>query len=223
MFITFEGVEGSGKSTAMVRVGKWLEASGREVVRTREPGGSPLGGLLRGILLDARNSDSVPAAELFLYLADRAQHAASVVRPALERGAVVLSDRFADSTIVYQGYGRGLDIPALDNLNAIAVDGVWPDLTLLFDLDPATGLARANARNRTEGKIVSEGRFEAEGLAFHERVRAGFLDWAAKNPGRFVVIDAARDTDTVFACAKGAVEKRLAASGWKEHSIHRRM
>ena len=211
MFITFEGMEGSGKSTAMARIGQWLTDSGREVVYTREPGGSELGLRLRGILLDVRNSDIVPRAELFLYLADRAQHAAQVIRPALERGAVVLSDRFVDSTIVYQGYGRGLDIPSLENLNAIAVDGTWPALTLLFDLDPETGLARANARNTAEGKVVSEGRFEAEGLAFHSRVRAGFLDWAAKHPGRFAVIDATRDMETVFENAKRAVTQRLDA------------
>lgn len=210
MFITFEGMEGAGKSTVMTRIGKWLEETGREVVYTREPGGSALGGLLRGVLLDARNADLVPVAELFLYLADRAQHAAGVVRPALERGAVVLSDRFADSTIVYQGYGRGLDVPMLERLNALAVDGVRPDMTLLFDLDCGTGLTRAKTRNTAEGKAVSEGRFEAEDFAFHTRVREGFLDWAARNPERFVVIDAARDRETVFARAREAVEKLLA-------------
>ena len=213
MFISFEGMEGSGKSTAMTRIGAWLEASGRDVVYTREPGGSELGRNLRGILLDARNNDLVPTAELFLYLADRAQHIASVVRPALARGAVVLSDRFADSTIVYQGYGRELDISALENLNALAVNGIWPDLTVLFDLDATTGLARANARNTTEGKAVTEGRFEAEGLAFHSRIRTGFLDWAAKHPERFTVIDAGQDMDTVFESTKKAVASRLTRSG----------
>lgn len=209
MFITFEGMEGSGKSTAMARIGKWLEASGRNVVYTLEPGGSALGRQLRGILLDAGNSDIVPAAELFLYLADRAQHAAAVVRPALERGAVVLSDRFADSTIVYQGYGRGLDIPELEKLNAIAVGPVWPDLTLLFDVDPCVGLGRAQTRNLAEGKAVSEGRFEAESLAFHTRVRNGFLDWAAGHPERFVLIDGSKDLETVYLAARAAVEQRL--------------
>ena len=212
MFITFEGMEGSGKSTAMARIGKWLEDSGREVVYTLEPGGSALGKQLRGILLDTRNSDIVPAAELFLYLADRAQHAASVVGPALDRGAIVLSDRFADSTIVYQGYGRGLDIPELEKLNAIAVGPVWPALTLLFDVDPAIGLGRAQARNVAEDKAVSEGRFEAESLAFHTRVRNGFLDWAAGHPERFVLINGENDPETVFLAAQKAVEQRLARS-----------
>lgn len=209
MFITFEGMEGSGKSTVMRRIGAWLEAAGREVVYTREPGGSRLGTELRAILLDAKNSDITPRAELFLYLADRAQHAASVVRPALERGAVVLSDRYADSTVVYQGYGRGLDVAALHALNGQAVDGLWPDLTLLFDVDVPTGLARANARNAEEGKSVSEGRFEAESLAFHTRVREGFLDWARRNESRFAVIDATRTPDEVFMAAQDVVGKRL--------------
>ena len=209
MFISFEGVEGSGKSTAMNRIGQWLEESGHEVVYTREPGGSRLGAQFRAILLDARNCDIVPAAELFLYLADRAQHVATVVRPALERGAFVLSDRFADSTIVYQGYGRGLAVPVLDELNRVAVDGVWPAMTLLFDVEPTTGLARANARNEAEGKVISEGRFEAESLAFHTRIREGFLDWASKHSERFVVLDGMQTQDAVFELAKAAVEQRL--------------
>lgn len=210
VFITFEGMEGSGKSTVMARIGAWLEVGGREVVYTREPGGTPLGRDLRSILLDTRNSDIVPKAELFLYLADRAQHAASVVRPALERGAAVLSDRYADSTVVYQGYGRGLDMDMLQTLNAMAVNSVWPGLTLLLDIAPEMGLARANARNAAEGKNVSEGRFEAESLEFHTRVRRGFLDLAARNPDRFVVVDGSQDQDTVFAQAREVVRSRFA-------------
>ncbi len=212
MFITFEGMEGSGKSTAMKRVGAWLAGGGREVIYTREPGGSELGGRLRTILLDARNKDIVPMAELFLYLADRAQHVESVIRPALERGAFVLSDRFADSTIVYQGYGRGLDLAVLEDCNAAAVGRVWPSLTLLFDVDVATGLARANARNEADGKVISEGRFEAESPAFHSRVREGFLDWAVKHPDRFAVIDGTQDQDAVFKLAKTIVQQRLRAA-----------
>lgn len=213
MFITFEGMEGSGKSTAMRRLGKWLEDSRREVVYTREPGGSDLGKTLRSILLDARNSDIVPRAELFLYLADRAQHAAKVVRPALERGAFVLSDRYADSTIVYQGYGRGLDVATLHAFNAMAVDSVWPAMTLLYDVEPLTGLARANKRNGLEGKTVSEGRFEAESLAFHTRVREGFLGWAAKNADRITIIDGEKDQDTVFLETKKAVQTQMRRRG----------
>lgn len=208
VFISFEGMEGSGKSTALKRVGAWLEADGREVVYTREPGGSELGKELRSILLDVR-ADITPRAELFLYLADRAQHVARVVRPALERGAVVLSDRYADSTVVYQGYGRGLDVNVLNQLNAMAVDGIWPDLSLLFDVDPETGLRRAKARNKAEGKNVSEGRFEAESLAFHTRIREGFLDWAAKHPSRFARIDASLDLDGVLTAVKAAIAKTM--------------
>lgn len=213
MFITFEGMEGAGKSTVMDRAAAWLAGLGREVARTREPGGSPLGRELRSILLDPRNSGIVPRAELFLYLADRAQHAAAVVRPALRRGAVVLSDRYADSTVVYQGYGRGLDIEELHMLNGLAVDGVWPDVTVLLDLDPVVGLGRANARNERDGTAAAEGRFEAESLAFHARVREGFLDWAARNGDRFAVIDAGRDPETVFADVKAAIEAAMARNG----------
>lgn len=209
MFISFEGMEGSGKSTAMARLGQWLEESRREVVYTREPGGSELGEALRAILLDSRNSGIVPRAELFLYLADRAQHVATVVRPALARGAFVLSDRYADSTIVYQGYARGLDVRELHALNAMAVESLWPAMTLLYDVEPGTGLARANRRNALEGRSVSEGRFEAESLAFHTRVREGFLDWAVKNADRFIIIDGGNDEDTVFRETQRAVRERM--------------
>ncbi len=211
MFITFEGMEGSGKSTALNRVQQALLDEGRGVLLTREPGGSRLGRTLRSILLDLSNDDIVPEAELFLYLADRAQHVGQVIRPALAEGVVVLSDRYADSTVVYQGYGRGLDPERLRELNDMAVGGLWPDLTLVFDLPPEEGLRRAMTRNLREGTSVSEGRFEAEHLAFHARVREGYLTWAALHPARFRVVDATRTPDEVFEDVMRAVRSALSA------------
>ncbi|WMW65550.1 dTMP kinase [Nitratidesulfovibrio liaohensis] len=212
MFITFEGMEGSGKSTALNRVQQALLDAGHGVLLTREPGGSRLGRTLRSILLDLSNDDIVPEAELFLYLADRAQHVGQVIRPALAEGVVVLSDRYADSTVVYQGYGRGLDPERLRELNDMAVGGLWPDLTLVFDLPPEEGLRRAMTRNLREGTSVSEGRFEAEHLAFHARVREGYLTWAALHPARFRVVDATRTPDEVFEDVMRAVRSALAIS-----------
>lgn len=209
MFITFEGMEGSGKSTALNRVQQALLDEGHGVLLTREPGGSRLGRTLRSILLDLSNDDIVPEAELFLYLADRAQHVGQVIRPALAEGVVVLSDRYADSTVVYQGYGRGLDPERLRELNDMAVGGLWPDLTLVFDLPPEEGLRRAMTRNLREGTSVSEGRFEAEHLAFHARVREGYLTWAALHPARFRVVDATRTPDEVFEDVMRAVRSAL--------------
>lgn len=212
MFITAEGIEGSGKSTVVNRMRQALLAEGRGVLLTREPGGSRLGRTLRSILLDLSNDDIVPEAELFLYLADRAQHVGQVIRPALAEGLTVLSDRYADSTVVYQGYGRGLDPRRLRELNDMAVGGLWPDLTLVFDLPPEEGLRRAVARNLREGTSASEGRFEAEQLAFHARVREGYLTWAALHPARFRVLDATRTPDEVFETAMCAVRSALAAA-----------
>ena len=205
MFITFEGVEGSGKSTAMKAIAAWLKEQGRDVLCTREPGGTALGATLRTLMLDTRNKNITPGAELFLYLADRSQHVAEVIRPALKEGKVVLSDRYADSTIVYQGYGRGFLPQELHKLNDVAVDGLWPDRTLVFDVDPAVGLVRARSRNTLEGTALSEGRFEEEELAFHERVRQGFLQWAARYPKRFRVIDSGADLESVLAQSKEAL------------------
>lgn len=197
MFITFEGMEGSGKSTALERYCARLEQRGVAFLRTREPGGSDLGRSLRALLLDARNAVA-PEAELFLYLADRAQHVHSVILPALAERRVVLSDRYADSTIVYQGYGRSLPVERLFEMNRTAIGGLWPDRTLLFDLDPEEGLARARRRNAETGTAVIEGKFEAESLAFHSRVRNGYLAWAGRFPERFHVIDAGLPPDAVF-------------------------
>ncbi len=206
MFITFEGIEGTGKSTQIALLKAHLEAQGRRVVVTCEPGGSRIGAELRRVLLSLENSDLTPQAELFLYLADRAQHVAQVVRPALEAGAIVLSDRFADSTVAYQGYGRGMDLELLHQLNAVAVAGLWPELTILLDLAPETGLARAVARNSREGKTNAEGRFEAESLAFHGRVRQGFLALAAREPKRIRVVDATGTPEATAQAVRAQVE-----------------
>lgn len=205
MFITLEGIEGSGKSTALKALVAHFEAQGRTVTVTREPGGSLLGKTLRAILLDPENTDITKEAELFLYLADRAQHVAQVIKPALEAGHIVISDRYADSTVVYQGYGRGLDPMLLKQLNEVAVAGLWPDRTLLFDLEPELGLNRALARNIREGIHTKEGRFEAESLAFHTRIREGYLTWAALHPKRYRVVDASASKEDVVADALDAL------------------
>ncbi len=205
MFITLEGIEGSGKSTALKALVAHFEAQGRTVTVTREPGGRRLGTTLRAILLDLANTDITKEAELFLYLADRAQHVAQVIKPALEAGHVVISDRYADSTVVYQGYGRGLDPLLLRQLNDVAVAGLWPERTLLFDLDPELGLNRALARNIQQGIHTAEGRFEAESIAFHTRVREGYLTWAALHASRYRIIDASASMEAVAASALAMV------------------
>lgn len=212
MFITFEGIEGTGKSTQIERLKSHLEARGRSVLVTCEPGGSRIGRELRRVLLSLENRDLCARAELFLYLADRAQHVAQVVRPALEAGQVVLCDRFADSTVAYQAYGRGLDADMLHSLNELAVDGLWPDLTILLDLDTRTGLERAVARNTAEGKTVAEGRFEAESLAFHERVRQGYTAWAARFPQRIHTVDANGTPEAIAGAIRSIVDQKLEAA-----------
>ncbi len=209
MFITFEGIEGTGKTTQITRVKEYFEAQGREVFLTLEPGGSRVGRELRKMLLHVDNKDLTPITELLLYLADRAQHIAQVIRPELEAGKVVLCDRFADSTVVYQGYGRGLDTKVLQQLNEVAVDGLWPDLTIVLDIDPEIGLKRATLRNLEEGKAKEEGRFEAEHISFHNRIREGYLTWAALNRDRIKVANAGATPDEVFDRIKSIIENHL--------------
>lgn len=204
MFVTVEGVEGAGKSTLMNMLVREFERRGLPFVRTREPGGCGLGAKLRPILLDVSSTlDS--RAELFLFLADRAQHVAEVIRPALERGEWVLCDRYADSTIAYQGYGRGMDADRLQELNDHATGGLWPERTLLLDLPVEQGLQRARARNGREGLSLSEGRFEAEEIAFHQRIRQGFLSRAARWPERFRVLDAELPPEDLLKAALDAL------------------
>ena len=211
MFITFEGIEGTGKSTQIKLLKAHLEGLGRKVLVTLEPGGSRIGVELRRVLLSLDNRDLSPQAELFLYLADRAQHVAQVVRPALEAGMIVLSDRFTDSTVAYQAYGRGMDPELLHQLNTVAVGGLWPHLTLLLDIDPELGLRRAVDRNQREGKTVAEGRFEAESMAFHGRVRQGYLAWAKRFAERMEVVDASGTPEAIAGVIQSLVEARLHA------------
>ncbi len=195
MFITFEGPEGSGKTTQVQRVAEFLRARGRDCVATKEPGGTPLANRIRGILLDPTSAMD-PLTELLLYAASRRQHVVEVIQPVLDRGAIVLCDRFTDATLAYQGYGRLLELDRLEALNEWVTGGLEPDLTLLFDLDERVGLSRAHARIAATDN--SEGRFEAEDLRFHRRVREGYLALAAADPQRFALVDAAGSIDEVF-------------------------
>ena len=207
MFITFEGIEGSGKGTAIKLIAEWLKNSGQNILLTREPGGSSIGAGIRSMLLSAKNTHLNASAELFLYLADRAQHVTEVVVPALQDGKTVISDRYADSTIVYQGYGRGLPIHTLYTLNHIAVSGIWPELTIVLDLPVEVGLERALKRNKELGIEESEGRFEAESLDFHNKIRDGYLDWADEHPDRITVVDALGTPEDVFGRIKPLVQE----------------
>ncbi|MBQ8744438.1 MAG: dTMP kinase [Mailhella sp.] len=200
MFLTVEGVEGAGKSTFIGLLEQELAERGVAFLHTREPGGCALGRQIRPLLLDAGQKVDARA-ELFLFLADRAQHVADTIRPALERGQWVICDRYADSTIAYQGYGRGMDVEELQRLNDYATDSLWPDITFLLDLPAEVGLGRALARNGREGLTQSEGRFEAEALAFHQRIREGFLARAARWPERFRVLDATKTPEGIVAQA----------------------
>jgi dTMP kinase len=204
LFIAFEGGEGAGKSTQIERAAAALRsdgAGGRDVVTTREPGGTELGRELRRVVLDPAG-DITPRAEALLYAADRAHHVATVIAPALAAGAVVLTDRFVDSTLAYQGAGRGLSVDAARVLTDWATDGLLPDLTVLLDVDPQVGLGRAGARGRLD-------RLEAASLDFHETVRAGFRGLAAAAPERYLVLDATRSADDLGEAVVGELRRRL--------------
>jgi dTMP kinase len=186
-FITFEGMDGCGKTTQLRLLAQHLREHGREVVETVEPGGTEIGRQIRRILLDPANTAIQPRTELLLYFASRAQNVDEVIRPALDAGSVVLCDRFTDSTLVYQGCGRGLDSAVVLDLDRIACRGLRPDATILIDIDLETSLGRAKRRNERYGQ--SESRIDDESAAFHENVRKGYLALAAAEPARFIVID----------------------------------
>ena len=206
MFITFEGIEGSGKTTQLQRLAAVLRERGRSVIVTKEPGGTPLADRIRAILLDS-GSVIDPVAELFLFAASRRQNVMDVIRPALARGEVVLCDRFTDSTLAYQGFGRLLTLDRLRALNDWATDSTRPDLVLVFDIAEETGLGRARSRNADATE--DEGRFELEDLRFHRRVREGYLALAAAEPDRYAVVDANGTADEVFERMMNVMEPRL--------------
>ncbi|MDI9569587.1 MAG: dTMP kinase [Pseudomonadota bacterium] len=190
LFVTFEGIEGSGKTTQIGLAEEYLDRRGMPCLRTEEPGGAPLGRRLRELLLNRAPFAICPEAELLLFAAARAQHVREAILPALAEGKVVLCDRFADATAAYQGYARGLDMKTVDALNAFAMGGRCPDLTLLFDLPVEMGLARARRRIELLADEQKEDRFEAEELSFHQKVREGYLLAANREPKRFRIIDA---------------------------------
>lgn len=199
LFIALEGGEGAGKSTQSRLMREWLTGLGHDVVLTREPGGTPVGAALRGIVLDPATGDLAPLAEALVYAADRAQHVAALIRPALDAGAVVISDRYVDSTLAYQGAGRALDAADLDDLTRIATGGLRPHLTVLLDIDPETGLGRAGTPDR----------IESEPLDFHRRVREEFLRLAAADPEGHVVIAPGSDPATTHEAVRAAIEPLL--------------
>lgn len=204
MFIALEGGDGSGKSGALAHLGAVL---GENVVLTREPGGTDEGLAIRGLLLARGTHDWEPQAELLLIAAARAQHVARVIRPALAAGRVVVSDRYVGSTLAYQGAGRGLDEAEIVMIHNHSTGALWPDLTVVLDVDPAVALARGMARLRAEGS--REDRFEALGLAFQQRVRRSFLDQAAAAPERHAVVDANRPLAAVQADVAAVVRRFL--------------
>jgi len=194
LFITLEGPEGSGKSTHARLLKERLEACGKSVLLTREPGGTPLGETVRGILQhNLANESPVDRAEVMLFLASRAQLCERVIRPALDAGTWVICDRFTDSTLAYQGYGRGFDVATLRALNAFATNNLVPDLTLLLDIPPETGFSRVNSRG------LATDRIEAAGESFHRRLRGGFFQLAKDEPARFAVIDSNDTQENVAA------------------------
>jgi len=204
VFITLEGPDGSGKTTQFHLLVEWLNEQGYEVVPTREPGGSDIGDQIRAVLHDPRNTAMDARTEILLYSASRAQHVAQLIRPALAEGKVVVSDRYYDSTLAYQGYGRGLDLETLRAITAFATGDLMPDLTLYLDIPPEEGLQRKQAGGDEWNRL------DAEALEFHQRVRAGYLELIRQEPDRWAVIDATRPVEEVQAEIRAQVQARLA-------------
>ncbi|MEB3286394.1 MAG: dTMP kinase [Vampirovibrionales bacterium] len=201
LFITFEGIDGSGKSTQLALLAEKLRQADKTVIETRNPGGIPFGQQLREILLHSKGH-VCPTSELLLFMADRAQHMQELVLPALAEGKIVLCDRHIDSSIAYQGYGRGLEIDEISHLNALAISGQKPHLTFLFDGDPALLAQRVNNRGEAD-------RLEGESLGFYQRVRAGYLSIAKAEPQRFIVLDALETKESLLETLYAALEKQF--------------
>ena len=204
MFITLEGPEGSGKTTAVNAAVAELEKRGYSIVRTREPGGTPIAEQIRNVILDKANTAMDPRTEALLYAASRRQHLVEKVWPAVKEGKIVICDRYLDSSLAYQGGARGLGIENILNINMFATEGTFPDLTLLFDIDPEVGLARIAANANREVN-----RLDLEKLDFHKNVRNTFLDLAKRYPDRFVIIDASKSQEEVARATLDVILARL--------------
>jgi dTMP kinase len=207
MFITLEGVEGSGKSTQLGNIRAFLQLRGHTVVVTREPGGTDIGRKIRSILLNPDHREMEALTELFLYEADRAEHVRKIIAPAISAGKTVLCDRFFDATMVYQGYARGLDLEEIRRIHRFILGNLSPDLTILLDLPPEIGLARAWAQIDKGDRTGAESRFEKEALDFHRKIRAGYLDIARHESQRFCIVDAEQDAAAVCRDIKKAIER----------------
>ena len=207
MFITLEGIEGSGKTTQIRHIAQFLKQRGLTCLLTREPGATRVGKSIRAILLDPQNKHLHPHTELLLYMSDRLQHVKEIISPALLMGKTVLCDRFYDATVVYQGFARGIDIQMIHTLHKMLLDGIQPDITFLLDLPPEEGLARAWKQIENGSRTDTETRFERETLRFHQRVRQGYLELAHQEPNRFRIIDAMHTEADV----KHAILKHLKA------------
>lgn len=204
MFITLEGPEGSGKTTAVEEAVEILKSKGYQIVRTREPGGTPISEEIRNIILDKKNTDMDPRTEALLYAASRRQHLVQKVWPAIKEGKIVICDRFLDSSLAYQGGARELGIDEVLNINLFATENTWPDLTLLFDIDPEIGLKRiASNANREVNRL------DLEKLEFHKKVRNTFLELAKRYPDRYVIIDASKSKEEVKQLTLNAIMERL--------------
>ena len=204
MFITLEGPEGSGKTTAVEAAVKALEAKGYQIVRTREPGGTPIAEQIRNVILDKANTNMDPRTEALLYAASRRQHLVEKVWPALKEGKIVICDRYLDSSLAYQGGARGLGVDNILNVNLFATENTFPDLTLLFDITPEEGLKRISANANREVN-----RLDLEKLEFHHKVRDTFLELAKRYPERFVIIDASKSREEVAKATLDAIMSRL--------------
>jgi dTMP kinase len=197
LFISFEGGDGSGKSTQMKLLAGRLRHEGHSVLENTEPGGTPIGQQIRRILLDRANDDMMPMTELLLMFASRAQAVEQWIRPALRRGEIVLSDRFTDSSLAYQGEARGLGFEVVRELHQLALGTILPDLTICIELDLETSLARAHGRNQTNVGAAAETRLDEQSMAFHRRVREGYRRIASEEPGRFKIVDGGEAPETV--------------------------
>ena len=214
LFITLEGVEGSGKTTQIRRLKTYLDQKGIPCMITREPGGTLIGEKVRKILLDPDHNELVPLGELFLYEAARAQHIKEVIKPHLRKRMIILCDRFCDASIAYQGYGRRIDLKWVEQVNRMASEGIRPDITLLLDCPTHTGLRRALKRNEVL-RQEKEGRFERERIQFHNRVRKGYLTLAKKEPRRVKVIDTRKGEEKVFQEIRRIIDELIGVKGFR--------